>query len=192
MGTERDLIYQKPCSCGKGEFIVVECSPDHPWAKAHQTYYEYKIRCAACSSLFEIEYKKGKVYLITKTEIEKKKQTESEYHKKTRACIEYANRKGYLKMLRDKIDSMPSVAAIYRLLSSSGIHRMGTEATFRRNFKSYKDTQHWVGHNILYFDLPSVLTLLQVTDKQLSDMAKETNNLFKEMEKPPHMIEHKF
>ena len=191
MGTERDLIYQKPCSCGKGEFIVVACSPDHPWAKADQTYYEYDIKCAACSSLFEIEYKKGKVYLINKSEIEKKKKINSEYRKKTEECIEYAQRKGYLKMLNDKIDSMPSVAAIYRLLSSLGIPMLGTEATFRRNFKSYRDTHHWAKDNISFSYLPSILKLLNITDIQLLDMVEEANNLYKETVKSPHMIEHK-
>lgn len=53
--TDRVTCYNKPCPCGEGVIIITECSPDHPYVRDSQTWYESKFNCETCKTEYKIE-----------------------------------------------------------------------------------------------------------------------------------------
>ena len=54
MSTDDVTKFQKPCLCGKGEIEITVTSPDHAWAKPHQTTYSYELKCGDCEKQYVI------------------------------------------------------------------------------------------------------------------------------------------
>ena len=50
---DRVCVYNKPCPCAFGRIVITECSPDHPYAKDSQTWYEAKLECKHCSKKYK-------------------------------------------------------------------------------------------------------------------------------------------
>ncbi len=44
-----------PCMCGKGQIVVTQSSPDHPWVRANQVSYSATIECEACQLEYEVQ-----------------------------------------------------------------------------------------------------------------------------------------
>jgi hypothetical protein len=185
MATDRSLVHEGPCSCNKGEYKVYSCTPDHPNAKADQHWYEFEVICRDCAINYALEVREAKVYRVKKTDLESKKQQENEWYQKTEEIMEYAKKNGYLEALKKKINSMPSVAATYRLLRKY-IYISGTEGTFRRNFS---DAEKWIRINIHYWDMPGVVKLLEVKDEKLLEMVKEAEKLAEISREPTPVVE---
>ena len=53
--TDRVTVYNKPCPCDEGKIIITECSPDHPYARDSQTWYEGKLDCKTCTAKYRID-----------------------------------------------------------------------------------------------------------------------------------------
>ena len=53
--TDKVDVYDKPCPCGAGRIVITECSPDHPYARASQTWYEASLLCNHCSKKYKIK-----------------------------------------------------------------------------------------------------------------------------------------
>ncbi len=82
MGTERFILYDGPCSCGMGKYIIKECNPDHPWVRSHQVWLESSIDCPDCKTKYVIENRDGKVYRILKSEVDKIENLKEKWHTK--------------------------------------------------------------------------------------------------------------
>ena len=48
-------VYDKPCPCGAGWIIITKCSPDHPYVRDSQTWYEGKLDCSVCGEEYKID-----------------------------------------------------------------------------------------------------------------------------------------
>lgn len=173
MGTDRDLVYEGPCSCGKGKYIVNFCTPDHPYAKDDQYSYELEITCRECSQKYILEVRGYKTFRMLKSEVEKRRKIEQLYHNKGRQIMEYAKKKGYLEAVKEKIEQLPSVASIYRALKPF-LSIYQTEATFRKHFT---DAGKWVDRNIFAHDMEGVTRFLGIKDKELTAMLDEMEKL---------------
>lgn len=52
---DRVTVYNKPCPCNKGNVTIIECSPDHPFVRESQTWYEGKLDCEKCTAKYKID-----------------------------------------------------------------------------------------------------------------------------------------
>ena len=52
---DRVIVFDKPCPCGAGKIVITECSPDHPYARDSQTWYQGKLDCSNCKEKFKID-----------------------------------------------------------------------------------------------------------------------------------------
>lgn len=188
MGTERFEIYKGPCSCGKGEYIVDECCPDHPWAKPHQTWYDQTITCPECRNVYSLEKIDGKIYLVLNSEKRKREAISEKWHDKIKKIKERFESKGHLEALERKIDSMPSMAAIYRELDPV-IHFHHSISTFRNHFKAASNLREWIGWNIHYWSFLSILNWLGRQDSELEKLVDEANRLSNDSKEPLPVIE---
>lgn len=69
--TDRVTIYNKPCPCQKGTITITECSPDHPYVRDSQTWYEGHIHCKKCSIHYKIDEKinsSGRTIILVRKE----------------------------------------------------------------------------------------------------------------------------
>ena len=173
MGTDRDLIHEGPCSCGKGKYIVYFCTPDHPYAKEDQYSYEFKITCSECSQKYLLEVRGCKTVRILKSEVEKRRKIQQLFHNKGEQIMGYAKEKGYLQAVKERIGQLPSVASIYRALKLF-LPVYQTEATFRKHFT---DAGKWVDKNIFAHDIEGVMRFLGIKDKELTTMVDEMEKL---------------
>jgi len=189
MGTERFEIYNGPCSCGKGEYIVNECFPDHPWAKPHQTSYERNITCPECGNVYSLEEIDGKIYLVLNSEKRKREAISQNWHAKIKEIKEHFESEGHLEALERKIDSMPSMAAIYRELHPV-IHFHHTLSTFRKHFKASITVKGWIEENIHYWHLKAVLKWLGRKDPVLENLVREARQLREDSQKNLPVIGH--
>jgi len=76
--TDKVTVYDESCPCGGGRITIIECTPDHPYARPNQIWYQSSFACKYCSHIYklvEIEHREKsdfKLTLIdpTKNEIE--------------------------------------------------------------------------------------------------------------------------
>jgi DNA-directed RNA polymerase subunit RPC12/RpoP len=86
--TDRFTIYESPCSCGKGKYVVDECSPDHPYVRPSQTWWETYISCPECREKYLLEKRNDQIVRIRKeanddsTELEVIYQIKSSYYRR--------------------------------------------------------------------------------------------------------------
>ena len=67
MGTDRWEKYKEACRCGAGHFVLNHCSPDHPYAKPDQYWWEPLIECANCREQYELKVQKRQLVLVDKS-----------------------------------------------------------------------------------------------------------------------------
>lgn len=185
MGTDRDLIFEGSCSCGKGKYVVSLCTPDHPYAKDDQYSYELTITCEECSDRYALEVRGKKVYRILESELRNKKRIEKLWHHKSEQIMRHAEKKGYLEALKNKIDKMPSISKIYQALKPA-LNLYMTEGTFRKHFG---DTEKWIRNNIYSSNMKEVMAFLKIEDDELSAMIREEKELWGLAEQPPPVLE---
>ena len=64
MGTDRFEIFRGPCRCGKGHFVVDECSPDHGWPSSRRRWYRADIECDDCKRRYQLQQKAQSFHVI--------------------------------------------------------------------------------------------------------------------------------
>ena len=53
--TDKVTIYDEPCPCGAGRIAITECTPDHPYARPNQVWYQTLFDCAVCRSKYKLQ-----------------------------------------------------------------------------------------------------------------------------------------
>ena len=183
MGTERFEIYKGDCSCGKGNYIVKECSPDHPWAKPHQTWYERTITCPECQKKYSLEEINDKIYLVLNSEKTKREAINQKWHDQIKEIKNHFDSEGHLSALEAAINAMPSMAAIYRELDPL-VNFHYTVSTFRKHFKAASNLKKWIDWNIHYWSFPSILNWLGRKDPEMENLVREARQLWEDSKKP--------
>jgi len=182
MGTDRFEIYKGPCSCGEGEYIVEECCPDHPWTKPHQKWYDRTITCSACRNEYSLEKIDGEIYPVLNSEKRKREAIREKWHDMIKKIKERFESEGHLEALERKIDSMPSMAAIYRELNPL-VHFHYGLSTFRKHFKVSHTVKGWIEENIHHWHLKAVLKWLGREDPVLENLVREAKQLREDSQK---------
>ena len=186
MGTDRDSVYEGPCSCGKGRYIINLCTPDHPFAKNDQYSYEFEISCPECSKRYVLEVKGYEAFRILRSEVEEKRKLKQLHYNKSEQVMEYAKQQGYLQTLKEKIAQLPTKASVYRALKPFLSMVYETEGTFRRHFA---DPGVWVDTNVFAHDMRGVMRFLGIRDKELIAMVDEMEELRKLSGQPVRVVE---
>src|SRR5262249_8302070 len=136
VGTDRDLISEGPCPCGKGKIKVTLCSADHPWEG--KPWYESKIACSTCARMHIIaeseERSDNRHRLILRKDFAEREGHRKEYLEKCDAILAMPASRKALAKAKDMIDWQGSVAAKFRFLNRHGLANM-SESTFRKNFR---------------------------------------------------------
>ena len=182
MGTDRELEYEGPCKCGEGKYIIKFCEPDHGWS--NKFWYEYGIHCKRCAEKYVLDQKGKKFYLVEKKELARKKKQSEKYHQKSNQLMKTEEVKTILEKFINFLDSFPSMAAIYRLLSSEGIEYCSI-TTFR---KRWNGGANWVERNGYYFHLVKMIKILGITQSDIIEHVKEIKKLSKVADLPPKTI----
>lgn len=187
MGTERYVLYDGPCACGKGKYIIKECCPDHPWVKSHQYWLESTIDCSECKEKYIIDDRNGKVYQILKSEIDKIEKAKEKWHLKIKEIKSHVKDKGYIDKLKQDIEDLPSMAAIHRKYRDY-LNYTCSESTFRNRFKLARSNEAWIDENIYYGKWPELLKTMGIKDQQLSNLIEQSKQLWKGANKIPPVI----
>lgn len=164
MGTERSVEYEGPCNCGHGSYRIDECTPDHGWPTATPLWYEPRIDCAHCCSLYEIK-KRGKQFvLIEKSKLQQREVLQHDAHVRGGALMMCAAVQPALQALELLLTSQQSVAAICRVLKTAGLTDR-SEPSFRNHWNGPKA---WIQSNIRPSNLGKVLTLVNIAPNEVT------------------------
>ena len=181
MGTDRFEVFKGGCRCGNGEFIIEFCEPDHLYPTKSK-WYETKITCPKCNSKFSLVDQNGQFILVKNSEIQRREDDLSEWYKNKKAFLKSQKVKKVLKEFENFLSNQPSIAAIYRLLYSAGLVKIG-QSTFTKNWSI---PTKWIEVNIEPKDLLPVLKLLKRTDKEINseikDLKKQWDNTQRDLQ----------
>lgn len=163
MGTERSTEYEGKCICGHGSYRIDDCSPDDGWPTSTPQWYEPRILCRHCQSLYELE-KRGKSFvLVERSKLDHREALRHEAYVKGEALMATSSVQSVLSALESLLKSQRSVAATCRLLKAAGLTRY-SEATFRNH---WINPSAWVRGNIRADQLPHVLALIKMAPAEI-------------------------
>ncbi len=60
---DRYPIKAEPCPCGKGEYVVLECMPDHGYPRG-RIWRENRITCPQCAANYGVPFVSGRTVEI--------------------------------------------------------------------------------------------------------------------------------
>lgn len=144
MGLDRYEIHRGPCRCGKGEFVVVETEPDHPFARASQRGWEMDITCTDCRGEYGLVIQGDYVIIVRQTDIAAARQRQGEWHEGSKALRQRDDVRAIAARLEGLLEACRSRAEAYRLLQRSGFF-LGSQSTFGRHWKGASE---WVKQNL--------------------------------------------
>jgi hypothetical protein len=174
MGTDRDVVHEGACTCGRGKYIINVCSPDHAWARARQTTWETEIACPDCSKQFAIERQGNDFCRVRKADVQAKADAANAAHAKGKEIETHAEHAGHYEALTFWIGSMPSVAAVHGAVT--GITGPSSLSAFRNHFDQH-DVKGWVKRCIHYFWLPEALKRIGRSDARIDELLMEHSEL---------------
>ena len=135
MGSDCSDLHRGPCLCGQGVFLVEECEPDHPFAKASQRWWRSTIECARCQEEYRlIEYGKD-IVVVRNADIGDRSAIENRYLEKQKEFVARPDVRALLDEFAQRLDTFRSKAEVYRFLSGAGFF-VRSQAHF---------TRHWNG-----------------------------------------------
>lgn len=133
MGTDYTSA-ERPCPCGKGKINVEISSPDHPWAKEHQTTYAATINCPECEENYVLQtnscYKPPDIF--RKVELERQNLAQSALDEAAKNFMESEPVTRLKEKIIGDIDQNAKIAPRHRILVKYGLDR-ATVQTYRRN-----------------------------------------------------------
>ncbi len=185
---DRYEVFRGSCLCGAGTIVVNECSPDHPWVRQSQYWWETEISCPKCKDEYAVNAGHGFIQVFRQSDLKEKEERGHRWHRKLEEIYNVADGQGYTTRLAAHVDSLKSVAEIHRQIgrfTSSG----SSYQTFRRSFHRGGNTKDWIRRNIMATTLPKGLEqMLRIRDSDLDGLIAESDRLFNEYQKEPEPI----
>lgn len=172
MGTDRIEVFRGPCTCGRGEYAVDECTPDHPYARAHQIWWDTAITCPDCAAQFSLVDRGGTICRVRRSDQAAAAQAQNTWSKRVNQIETSAETAGHYAALGEWLRSFPSVAAVHRAVA--GLVSSTTVATFRKHY-SRSDPAGWARRNIFYRNLPVALARISRSDPNLEQQIKDAD-----------------
>lgn len=176
MGTDRVPRYRGPCKCGAGEFVVMECTPDHPWGGP--TWLEETIACDQCQQQYALIQQGGQVVVVRRTEVDARERLLEERSNRLKALVASSGYRAIMEQAERRLAGLPSMAARYRDLPEE--LRGGVEGTFRRNVQSAGGLRRWLENRIGTLHLPELMLWLGVRDPDIEQQLQEAQALWNE------------
>lgn len=168
MGTETSK-YTKSCLCGDGEVEITVTSPDHPWAKSDDAQYSAEIVCPACMLKYAVDDNR----LVSRAEFEAWTDAKSKSWKAWTEFDASAAVQSEIKAFAGYLDTLPSLAAIHRLLTANKLEHSSV-GTFR---KRWRGGDEWARHRLLSHHLPAILKILDHDPKPFSAQLQHLGKL---------------
>jgi hypothetical protein len=162
MGTDRHLMWEGACPCGKGTLRVDHCEKDHPYATVEDQWYEGSVHCATCGPKYELRGRRS-FGLFDRRITARNEAASREAWDRRNKVLAGEKAQGYFKQLATLLDKPSSGAALHRLLKEAGFYVPNVQK-FRDRWRGGED---WVRHERP--DMEKVLMLLNVKDAALLD-----------------------
>lgn len=175
------VITEKPCPCGNGAVEVLDCMPDHPWARASQRFLKSSMNCDECAKTYKIEDRSGSdlgpVVIVERSLDEAKQASIAQWHQSTKEIMASPAAEAIILELIGFLDAQASMAAMHRLLTKHGLCR-DTIANFRKRVGGPGGISAFVRTNLKTSDIPSVMVLLETSDSELEKLVAGLNELW--------------
>lgn len=174
MGTDRTIKHQGPCQCGQGLFIIEYCFPDHGWPGSERDWYESRIECAECISIYNIEQRSKNFVLVEKRKSQESDEFRRKLDERYKALMQTEDVVQLLNQLEQLLKDQRSVAATFRLLHDAGLTAHSTEGTFRNHWRNPRE---WIKENIDAKSLPKIIALLNLSLPSVTNALAEIRAL---------------
>lgn len=173
MGTDRQIIADEPCKCGKGRIKVEYLTPDHPWP-TNSYSVSTEIICDDCRKQFSLIEQDYHIVWVYNKNIDERKILQTKFGKKSFDFMQSKQVKNVLQLFRNFLEDQPSLAEIYRKLKSSGIISMSL-SSFRRKWPG---TESWIDKNISFRNLDKVLKLLELNYPETTQQIYQLDEMY--------------
>jgi hypothetical protein len=180
MGTERDMVYEGPCICGKGIFAVDYCNPDHGWPTSTPFWYESSIRCQDCNKLYELIEQEKAIVVVEHKEIARQKKVMEQWHQLRDEIMQRSDVKEILMSFVTLLRRLGTMAATHRLLKGANLDYYSL-ATFRKNWSG---PEQWAARNLSPNNLKTVMGLLGITNDQVLKEVTKLDDLWEAANAP--------
>jgi hypothetical protein len=173
MSTDYQFEYFRgPCLCGRGEIVIIESSPDHGYAKPHQTSWETRVDCPDCESRYCVRVDCRRILVFNRADMAAQQARCDAVAKKTDEMQTYAKSRGYYAQMASVLNKLGAKSQIQRRLS--GYYGMCSYQSFLKRFSGGSKTESWLEANLFKWCLyDAVRNLLQIDDPNLKRLHAE-------------------
>jgi hypothetical protein len=172
VGTDVSEIARQSCPCGGGEIVVYLETPDHGWSSGQWQRQWGEIRCGACANEFVVQTS-GRIKLVRRSDLEAQRQKAEKWTTECDLVLQSEGAVSLFKRLIARLQSEPSIASVWRLLSEHQLTRY-SESAFRKHWRGAED---WVTENKSIFLLERILASMQEPDAGLMAEVQRLNHL---------------
>lgn len=172
------VVGRTPCPCGKGEIVVEHCTPDHPWARDNQGWYNNTLSCEECELQYEIfqKEKSEKGRLVLREQAKRVRDATEKWHQTLRKIEASPAFKRLSTQLDRTLGEQRSAAAAHRLLVQAKLTYDSIGQYCRRGYK------------LSALHASEALTLFREHDADLEAMIAEASSYHKLMRETPVAI----
>lgn len=148
--------YLIDCPCKRGKIHARAESPDHPWAKDHQTKTEYTWQCERCASDYLILPDYRSHLVVRRTEHEAREVARKAHREAEGQLMASAAFRQTAEEFARLLDQQRYVTDVYRLASRASM-TTGAIGSFRKEWTSGTD---WVRRHFHTYQIRRVLDIL--------------------------------
>lgn len=185
MATDRFEEFKGVCKCGKGAFEINYCTPDHPWAKPKDYWYEISIDCLDCRGRYELKQRGDEFVLLRKSDIADQEAIRDKAREFEKAMMEKPAVKDLLDSLSSILDRLASKAEIYRFLGGANlVYSSQTKFT-----KEWGGASVWIKGNIRSHNVRAVMRLLNTHNSEIEGDLKRIEQLLEQAGRPLQIVD---
>jgi hypothetical protein len=157
------------CPCGAGTVMITTSTPDHAWVSSYNVHHSVEIICRECSSQYQV----NNTRIVRRSDYAQHATAKNTADEAQKQFSKSAPVESIRTDFGIYLDTLPSVAAIYRYLSGHGLegHSIGS---FR---KHWRGGGPWAQQHVSTRNLPKVLGLLGRDPQEFADDLLRIKNL---------------
>ena len=185
------VMVERPCPCGNGTVVVLDCMPDHPWARASQRFLKSSLDCNECAKVYLIEdrsrFDLGPVVIVERASVKAREQLLTKWHETGKEILASPKGKGLIQKFIDLLDAQPSMAAMYRILSANQFY-VSSIAKFRKSVQGPGGVADFVKRHHDASDFPRMIAALEMSDLELEKAVQDLDELWNAASAPLPII----
>lgn len=175
------VIAEKPCPCGKGTVEVLNCIPDHPWARASQRFLKSKLDCDECTKIYVIDdrsgFDLGPVVIVERASVEAREKLLTKWHKTRKEIWASPKAEALIQNFIDLLNAQPSMVAMYRILTAHEFY-LSSLPNFRQSVQGPGGIANVVRSNFDASGLPQMMAALETSDSELEKLVEGLNDIW--------------